>query len=79
MRTLAIAIVISCMASAAFAQTNCYAVGSQWICNGQGYNSNSYQIGNQTITNGTVRDPYTGQTRNFTRSCYWVGSQYICN
>jgi hypothetical protein len=65
---------------AAWAGSNCYALGNQWICNGDnGFNSNSYSLGNQTITSGSYRDPYSGQTRSFNQTCYWVGNQRICN
>jgi hypothetical protein len=77
---LAIAIILACISTTAWAGSNCYQLGTQWICNGDNQlNSNSYQLGNQTITNGTYRDPNSGQTRTFNQSCYWLGNQRICN
>ena len=65
------------LTSPAFAGQNCYEMGNQYICNGNGsdsgYNSNSYQLGNQTIIN----QQYDGQTH--TTSCYQMGNQMICN
>jgi hypothetical protein len=75
-----LAIAIMLLPGAAWAGSNCYMLGNQWICNGDNQlNSNSYQLGNQTITNGTYRDPNSGQTRTFNQSCYWLGNQRICN
>jgi hypothetical protein len=68
---------------AAWAGSNCYQLGNQWICDGSGggssWNTQTYQLGNQDITTGTYRDRNSGRTRSFNTTCYWLGNQYICN
>jgi hypothetical protein len=78
-----LAIAIMLLPGVASAGSNCYQLGNQWVCDGNGgggsWNTQTYQLGNQSITSGTYRDRDSGQTRSFNRTCYWLGNQRICD
>jgi hypothetical protein len=80
---IALAIIIGCLSTTAWAGSSCYQLGNQWVCDGNGdggsWNTQTYQLGNQSITSGTYRDRDSGQTRSLNRTCYWLGNQRICD
>jgi hypothetical protein len=78
---LAVLGILVAVASGAFAQTTCQTVGGFRYCNSNdgNFNSTGQRIGTFDYYNGTIRDPNTGQTRNWTQTCQQVGTFRYCN
>jgi hypothetical protein len=72
---LAIAIILTCMASAAWAGSQCQYIGSQLYCSDDsGGTVNGSRIGNTDYYTGT-----DGNGRSWQKSCYYIGTTRYCD